>query len=102
MSDLNRFTGLVRRCVEDYKMVEEGDRIAVGVSGGKDSVALLNALANLRGYYPKKFELIAISVDLGFEGFDLTQNSYTFTLSIVASFLAKYMCSNIQLFLTGL
>ena len=65
MSDLNRFTGLVRRCVEDYKMIEEGDRIAVGVSGGKDSVALLNALANLRGYYPKKFELVAITVDMG-------------------------------------
>ena len=72
MSDLNRFTGLVRRCVEDYKMIEEGDRIAVGVSGGKDSVALLNALANLRGYYPKKFELFAVTVAMGFEGMDFT------------------------------
>ncbi|MBQ4040723.1 MAG: tRNA 2-thiocytidine biosynthesis protein TtcA [Oscillospiraceae bacterium] len=72
MSDLNRFTGLVRRCVEDYKMIENGDRIAVGVSGGKDSVALLNALANLRGYYPKKFELFAVTVSMGFEGMDFT------------------------------
>ncbi len=72
MSDLNRFTGLVRRCVEDYKMIEDGDRIAVGVSGGKDSVALLNALANLRGYYPKKFELYAVTVSMGFEGMDFT------------------------------
>jgi len=72
MSDLNRFTGLVRRCVEDYKMIEDGDRIAVGVSGGKDSVALLNALANLRGYYPKKFELFAVTVSMGFEGMDFT------------------------------
>ena len=72
MSDLNRFTGLVRRCVEDYKMIEDGDRIAVGVSGGKDSVALLNALANLRGYYPKKFELFAVTVSMGFEGLDFT------------------------------
>ncbi|MBQ8831031.1 MAG: adenine nucleotide alpha hydrolase family protein [Oscillospiraceae bacterium] len=72
MSDLNRFTGLVRRCVEDYKMIEDGDRIAVGVSGGKDSVALLNALANLRGYYPKKFELFAVTVSMGFEGMDFS------------------------------
>ena len=70
MSDLNRFTGLVRRCVEDYKMIDDGDRIAVGVSGGKDSVALLNAMANLRGYYPKKFELFAVTVSMGFEGMD--------------------------------
>lgn len=72
MSDLNRFTGLIRRCVEDYKMIEDGDRIAVGVSGGKDSVSLLNAMANLRGYYPKRFELYAITVSMGFEGMDFT------------------------------
>ena len=72
MSDLNRFTGLVRRCVEDYKMIEDGDKIAVGVSGGKDSVALLNAMANLRGYYPKKFDLYAVTVSMGFEGMDFT------------------------------
>ena len=62
----------VRRAVDDYHMIEDGDKIAVGVSGGKDSITLLYALAGLRRFYPKKFELIAISVDLGFEGFDLS------------------------------
>ena len=62
----------VRRAVDDYHMIEEGDKIAVGISGGKDSLTLLYALAGLRRFYPKKFELIAITVDLGFEGFDLS------------------------------
>ncbi len=69
---MERFTGLVRRCVEDYHMIEQGDRIAVGVSGGKDSLALLCALAALRSYYPKRFKLFAITVDMGFEDMDYT------------------------------
>ena len=57
--------GLVRRCVDDYKMIQEGDRIAVGVSGGKDSLVLLVLLAGLRKYFNKPFELEAITVDMG-------------------------------------
>jgi tRNA 2-thiocytidine biosynthesis protein TtcA len=75
MSDMNRFTGLVRRCVEDYHMIEEGDRIAVGLSGGKDSTALLCALANLRNYYPKKFTLYGLTLSMGFEGMDFSQTA---------------------------
>lgn len=67
---LNEFTGTVRRAVDDYRMINEGDRIAVGVSGGKDSMLLLRALAHLKSYYPKHFELEAISIELGFEGMD--------------------------------
>ena len=67
---MNRFTGLVRRCIEDYGMISDGDEIAVGVSGGKDSLALLCALNNLKGYYPKKFRLHAVTLSMGFEGMD--------------------------------
>ena len=69
---MNRFTGLVRRCVEDYHMIEDGETIAVGVSGGKDSVSLLCALNNLRRYYPKRFELHAITLSMGYPEMDFT------------------------------
>lgn len=69
---LNKFTGFVRRCVDDYKMIEEGDVIAVGVSGGKDSLALLCSLAYLRNFYPKAFELHAITLSMGFEEMDFS------------------------------
>ena len=57
-----------RRAVDDYGMIEDGDRIAIGVSGGKDSVVLLAAMANLRIFYPKKFEIAAITADPQFGG----------------------------------
>ena len=67
---MQRMTGLLRRCVEDYNMLEDGDKIAVGVSGGKDSLTLLRLMAALREYYPKKFELEAFTIDLGFPNMD--------------------------------
>ncbi len=69
---LNEFTGTVRRAVDDYHMIDAGDKVAVGVSGGKDSMLLLVALNHLRQYYPKPFELEAITIELGFEGMDFT------------------------------
>lgn len=55
----------LRRAIEDFKMIEENDRIAVGLSGGKDSVTLLTLLAKLRIFYPKKFSVVAIRIDMG-------------------------------------
>ena len=60
----------LRRCVEDYDMIHAGDKIAVGVSGGKDSLVLLYAMAKLREFYPAAFELHAVTVHPGAPGMD--------------------------------
>lgn len=62
---MQKMMGLVRRCVDDYNMIQAGDRIAVGVSGGKDSLVLLVLLAGLKKYFNKPFELEAITIDMG-------------------------------------
>ena len=69
---LQRLYSYVRRAVDDYNMIDDGDRIAIGISGGKDSLTLLYALGGMRDFYPHKFDIVAITVDLGYEGFDLT------------------------------
>ena len=68
--DIKLILSYTRRAVDSYNMIEEGDRIAVGISGGKDSLTLLCALAHLKKFYPKNFEIIAVSIDMGFEGTD--------------------------------
>lgn len=69
---LQRLLSLTRKAVDEYDMIQEGDHIAVGISGGKDSLTLLYALHGLKRFYPKHFELSAVTVDLGFENFDLS------------------------------
>ena len=64
--ELKRLLSLVRQAAKEYELIEEGDKIAVGVSGGKDSLTLLYALAKLREFYPEKFEIEAVTVDVGF------------------------------------
>lgn len=69
---LQQLYSYTRKAIDDYELIDEGDKIVVGISGGKDSLALLYALSGLRRFYPKNFELMAVTVDLGYDGFDLT------------------------------
>ncbi len=68
---LQQVLSYVRKAVDDYGMIDEGDKIAVGISGGKDSLTLLYALRSLQRFYPKHFEIEAVTVDLGFDNLNL-------------------------------
>ena len=70
---LQQVMSLTRKAIDDYHMIDEGDKIAVGISGGKDSLTLLHALNGLKRFYPNKFELVAITVDLGFKNIDFAR-----------------------------
>ncbi len=65
MVTLQQLMSPVRRAVDDYKMIKAGDKIAVGLSGGKDSVAMLSALMGLKRFYPEPFEVVAVRIDAG-------------------------------------
>ena len=67
---MQRILSHMRKAIEEYKMIDEGDKIAVCLSGGKDSITMLHAFKNLQIFYPKKFDIIAVSVNPGFEFFD--------------------------------
>lgn len=67
MKEMQKLLSRVRCAADRYSMIDEGDLVAVGVSGGKDSLALLCALAQLREFYPKKFDVVALMLDMGFD-----------------------------------
>ncbi len=67
---MQKLLGYMRRACQDYNMIEDGDKIAIGVSAGKDSLSLLAAMAQLRDFYPKKFDIVAITIDMRFNNED--------------------------------
>jgi len=80
---MQRILSYIRKAVDDYNMISDGDKIAVGLSGGKDSITLLMGLKALQRFYNKKFEIVAISINPGFDFFD-------------SKFL-KNICSNLEI-----
>ena len=80
---MQRILSHMRKAIEEYNMIEENDKIAVCLSGGKDSITMLYAFKALQRFYPKKFELVAISIDPGFEFFDTE--------------LLKKLCSDVEI-----
>ena len=69
--ELQRLLSFTRKAIDNYNMILPGDNIAVGISGGKDSLSLLYALSSIRKFYPARFEVTAVTIDLGFHNFDL-------------------------------
>ena len=95
MNKLQRILGCVRNAVDTYNMIEEGDKIAVGVSGGKDSVLLLKALCGLRVFYPKNFEIVAITLDMRFNNED---GDFSEILKLCNEYNVRYEIKRTELF----
>lgn len=70
--ELQRLLSQTRKAIDEYSMIKDGDKIAVGISGGKDSLTLLYALQGLRRFYPARFDIEAITVSAGIDGMDFT------------------------------
>lgn len=91
---LQQVYSFVRKAIDDYHMIDDNDKIAVGISGGKDSLTLLYALSGLRRFYPKKFDIHAVTVDLGFDNLNLDKikalcNNLDVEYTIVQTEIAK-------------
>ena len=79
---LQQLLSYTRKAVDEYQMIEEGDKIAIGISGGKDSLTLLYALHGLMRFYPKPFTIHAVTVDLGFQNLNLNWMYHTPLLTL--------------------
>lgn len=82
---MKKIISYVRKAIEDYDMIQDGDRVAVGISGGKDSLVLLGALASLSRYYPKKFTVLGLTLDMGYKA------DYTAIREYCQSFGVEYL-----------
>ena len=90
MKGLRRLLSYARRACDDYNMINDGDVIAVGVSAGKDSLSLLCTLAELRRFYPKKFDLIALTVDMNFDEIGKKASDYSAIAELCERIGVKY------------
>lgn len=97
-----RILSYTRRAVDDYEMIQDGDKIAVGLSGGKDSLALVCALANLKKFYPKSFDLEVITMDPGFYKAGFGDKESTVKQYELLRELCKYLDINFTLFETDI
>ena len=70
MQNIQKILGHMRKAIDNYNMIEENDKIAVAISGGKDSLTMLCGLHSLQRFYPKKFNIVAITINPGFDFFD--------------------------------
>ena len=86
---MRKIISLIRRAIDDYDMIKEGERIAVGVSGGKDSLTLLCSLKALSKYHPKRFDVIGLTLDGGFKGAD-----YSGVLRMCKELSIEYIVKN--------
>lgn len=100
--DIQRLYSYLRQAIDEYSMIEDGDVIAVGLSGGKDSQTLLYGLSGLRRFYPKHFEIVGVTVDLGYDNFDVShmrdlceyfQVKYHVVHTSINEMLAEGQCS---------
>ncbi len=91
---MRKILGAVRAAVDDYNMIEDGDRIAVGVSGGKDSLLLLKAMCELKKFYPKNFTLVAITLDMRFNNRD---GDFSGIKKLCDSYDVKYVVKKTEL-----
>lgn len=100
MEKSKKILSKLRSAVDKYQMIEDGDRIAVGISGGKDSLTLLCALSEMRSFYPKHYELVAVQIDMGFHNLaahTCEKNEHESIRQLCEQLDVPYVCEETQI-----